>query len=68
MFFFNVVLTDAVEEGAERTFNDEAVVLTRPAPTGFVKALAFGIDVKRLTLKRIARAKDKCFFKKSPRM
>ena len=63
-----MVLTVAVEEGAERTFNDEEVVLTRPAPTGFVNALALGIDEKRLALKRIARANDKYFFKKSPRM
>ena len=62
-----MVFTVAFAEGAERTFKDEDVVLTRPAPTGFVKAFALGIDVKILTLKRIARAKDKYFFKKSPR-
>ena len=67
MFLGNLALIVADDEGAERTFNAVDAVLTRPAPIGFVNALALGIDEKRLTLKRIARANDKYFFKKSPR-
>ena len=59
-----MVLTVALVLGADRTLRDVEAVVTRPAPVGFAKVCAFGIELNNPALNKIARANDKNFFKK----